>query len=29
LLIAQTKHHGWDIVSKDAEFRAYGIAVIW
>ena len=29
LLIAQAKSEGWDIVSKDPEFAAYGVPVIW
>jgi len=29
LLIAQAKSEGWDIVSKDPEFSAYGVPVIW
>jgi PIN domain nuclease of toxin-antitoxin system len=29
LLIAQAKSEGWDIVSKDPEFGAYGVPVIW
>lgn len=29
LLIAQAKNEGWDIVSKDPEFKAYAVPVIW
>jgi PIN domain nuclease of toxin-antitoxin system len=29
LLIAQAKNEGLEIVTKDAEFHAYGVAVIW
>jgi PIN domain nuclease of toxin-antitoxin system len=29
LLIAQAKNEGWDIVSRDPEFKAYAVPVIW
>ena len=29
MLIAQARHEGWDIVSKDSEFKAYPMRVIW
>jgi PIN domain nuclease of toxin-antitoxin system len=29
LLIAQTRHEGWEIVSVDPEFRAYGVPIVW
>lgn len=29
MLIVQARHEGWDIVSKDPEFKAYPVRVIW
>jgi len=29
MLIAQAKHEGWEIVSKDPEFKSYPVSVIW
>ena len=29
MLIAQAKHEGWEIVSKDPEFKLYPVRVIW
>ena len=29
MLIAQARHEGWEIVSKDSEFKAYSVRVIW
>ena len=29
MLIAQARHEGWEIVSKDSEFKAYPVRVIW
>ncbi len=29
LLIAQARHENWEVVSADAEFRAYPVRVIW
>lgn len=29
LLIAQARHEGWELVSADAEFKAYPVRVIW
>jgi PIN domain nuclease of toxin-antitoxin system len=29
LLIAQARSEGWNIVSKDSAFEAYGVTVIW
>ena len=29
MLIVQARHEGWDIVSKDSEFKAYPVRVIW
>jgi len=29
LLIAQGKHLGWQIVSVDPQFKAYGVSLVW
>ena len=29
MLIAQARHEGWEIISKDSEFKAYPVRVIW
>ena len=29
MLIAQAKHEGWEIISKDPEFKTYSVPVIW
>lgn len=29
MLIAQARHEGWEIVSKDPEFKAYPVRIIW
>ena len=29
MLIAQARHEGWEIVSKDSEFKAYPVRIIW
>jgi len=29
MLIAQAKHEGWDIVTKDPEFKLYPVGVVW
>jgi len=29
MLIAQAKHEGWSILSKDSEFKLYPVTVLW
>lgn len=29
MLIAQAKHEDWEIVSKDSEFKAYPVRIVW